>query len=623
MQSVPVIVSSGGVNASGRTAFNFGYQRLVYQALERSLQLETLLSIATLTNRLIADGNGGYVAQDLAVSDVDQWLAQHEDELLNATLVRELEANHFDYKQVPYTKSIDGELANKTVFTLAKRKLPVQIPASWSLIDLDEKTVEVTINEHIQFDITDYKQLPVSSAGQLPTGFDPASQYPSRHHPRGLQLTVYGAGEALANMGVDWSLVEQAINPDQLAVYASSAMSQLDEAGGGGLMTARLQGKRVSSKQCPLSLMQMPADFINAYMVGGLGATGAMVGACATFLYDLQVAVDAIKRGEKRIAIVGNAEAPLNPSVFEGYAAMSALATDEQLAKLDGAEGPDQRRASRPFGDNTGFTLAEGAQFVVICDDALALELGLPIKAAVTDIFVNADGYKKSISAPGVGNYITMAKAVAAANSLYGNEVVQQRSFVQAHGSSTPQNRVTESHIFSEVAKANGITNWPVTAVKSYLGHTLGVASGDQMAATLGAFEHGVIPRINNTAAIADDVYTEGLSFVLEHQPIASGKQVAFLNAKGFGGNNASAVVANDVAALELIEQLRGTAAIEAWRDKLVVTEQVLTDTKQAMLSGQWRPEYRFDYNVLQPNDVRLTDDSITLGAHRSIPLNS
>src|SRR5690625_5890700 len=83
-------------------------------------------------------------------------------------------------------------------------------------------------------------------------------------------------------------------------------------------------------------------------------------------------------------------------------------------------------------------------------DDALALELGADIHGAVNDVFINADGYKKSISAPGPGNYITMSKAVASARAIDGDETIQRRSMVQAHGSSTPQNRVSESEIRSE-----------------------------------------------------------------------------------------------------------------------------------------------------------------------------
>ncbi|HIE85125.1 MAG TPA: beta-ketoacyl synthase, partial [Dehalococcoidia bacterium] len=92
--------------------------------------------------------------------------------------------------------------------------------------------------------------------------------------------------------------------------------------------------------------------------------------------------------------------------------AMNALATDENLCRLDNVSSPNHRRASRPFGDNCGFTLGESGQYFVLMDDKLAIELGAEIHGAVTDVFVNADGFKKSISAPGPGNYITLGKAV-------------------------------------------------------------------------------------------------------------------------------------------------------------------------------------------------------------------
>jgi acetoacetyl-[acyl-carrier protein] synthase len=110
---------------------------------------------------------------------------------------------------------------------------------------------------------------------------------------------------------------------------------------------------------------------------------------------------------------------------MEGYSAMGALATDDDLRQLDGlaADAPvNHRRACRPFSTNKGFTIAESAQFIVLFDDALAIEMGATVYGAVGDVFVNADGYKKSISAPGVGNYVTVAKAMAAARSIVGDK---------------------------------------------------------------------------------------------------------------------------------------------------------------------------------------------------------
>src|SRR5690606_2841672 len=128
----------------------------------------------------------------------------------------------------------------------------------------------------------------------------------------------------------------------------------------------------------------------NAYVLGSVGTTGSVGGACATFLYNLQKGVDCIANGRARVAVVGNSEAPITLECIDGYGAMGALATEEGLRQIEGRDEVNFRRASRPFGENCGFTLAESAQYVVLMDDALALELGADIHGAVPDVFINA-----------------------------------------------------------------------------------------------------------------------------------------------------------------------------------------------------------------------------------------
>ena len=173
---------------------------------------------------------------------------------------------------------------------------------------------------------------------------------------------------------------------------------------------------------------------------------------------------------------------------------------------LDDINQVDNRRACRPFSDNAGFTLAEAAIYVVLMDDVLALDLGAEIYGSVPDVFINADGFKKSIPSPGIGNYVTVAKAMATARSLVGDDGLQKRSYIHAHGTGTPQNRVTESEIMNELAKTFGITNWPVAAVKAYLGHTLAPAAGDQLTSALGTWKYGLIPGIATIDHLAEDV---------------------------------------------------------------------------------------------------------------------
>ena len=191
--------------------------------------------------------------------------------------------------------------------------------------------------------------------------------------------------------------------------------------------------------------------------------------------------MDEIRSGSKRIVIVGNAEAPVNPAVIEGYRTMGALTEDEALMALDNSAQPDNRRACRPFSSNAGFTLAESSVWIVLMDDALAMESGARVLGSVGDVFVNADGYKKSIPGPGIGNYITVAKAMAGAKGIPGEDGLRTSTYMHAHGTGTPQNRVTESAIMSEAAKAFGIPSLSIAAIKSYVGHSLAPAGGDQL----------------------------------------------------------------------------------------------------------------------------------------------
>jgi acetoacetyl-[acyl-carrier protein] synthase len=327
------------------------------------------------------------------------------------------------------------------------------------------------------------------------------------------------------------------------------------------------------------------------------------------------------------VAIVGNAEAPITPEVIEGYAAMGALATDDGLRALDGlppGAEPDHRRACRPFADNCGFTIAESAQFVVLMDAELALELGATIHGAVAEVFVNADGYKKSISAPGVGNYLTMARAAALARAIVGEESLRRRSFVQAHGTGTPQNRVTESHILDETARVFGIRDWPVCALKCYLGHSIGAAAGDQLVMTLGTWAHGLLPGIVTAERSADDVHRAHLDILRRHQAREPHElDVAIVNAKGFGGNNASCAVLAPHVATRMLEKRFGREALRAHAALNERVREQSADYDARASSGQAAPIYRFDHGVLHGEDLAWDDRELRVpGYAEAIPLD-
>ena len=484
MSRLPVIVGIGGINPAGRSSGHHGYRRLVIDNLGTEMADDTWQSLAglmQLSGPLTAEQKG--------------FIRQH-------TLVRKLENNLFEPNAILVHKNarLNPSASEPMTFALKRNQLPDSIPPGWQVTSLDNANVLVTADQHLDILFPDSRASRVNSGGQLPTGFNPETLYQSRNHPRGLQLTVYAASDAINSLGFDWDLIRQKVPADQISVYASSAMGQLDYNGAGGMLQASLLGKRVSSKNCALSLAEMTADFVNAYILGSVGTTGANVGACATFLYNLRQGIQDIRSGKSRAVIVGTSEAPLTPEVIEGYRTMGALAEDEALSKLDGGGATDHQRACRPFGDNCGFTLAEASQFIVLFDDELAVEMGANIYGSVADVFINADGFKKSIPGPGIGNYLTVGKALGVIRAILGEKALRQRTYIQAHGTGTPQNRVSESHIFNELAKTFQLEKWPVAAIKAYLGHSLATAAGDQLAASLGAWAHGIILTTSITA---------------------------------------------------------------------------------------------------------------------------
>ncbi len=604
MKRLPVIVGFGGVNPAGRISCNHAYRRLVIDALSETDRALTYESLAALMN----------LEQDSTVPDVRRYMDDH-------TLIRKIEL--FDPKAIRCNREVSLRAGDAPLeFLIDQRRMPEQVPDGWRVQDAGDRQVKVSVADKFKALLPDRRASKVSSAGQLPTGFDPGAIYASRSHPRGLQLAVFGASDTLRSSGLTLDLLKSKVAPDQFAVYSGSAICQLDADGYGGMMQNAILGKRVTSKNAALGLPQMTGDFINAYVLGLVGGTAGIIGACATFLYNIKQGIDDIRSGAKRVVMVGNAEAPVLPEVVEAYRAMGALAEDEALMMLDGSNAPDHRRACRPFSSNCGFTVAESSVYVLIVDDALALELGAEVLGAVADVVVNADGYKKSIPGPGVGNYLTMGKALGVARSILGEAVLRRGTYVQAHGTGTPQNRVTESHILNEMAKAYGMEHWLVSAVKAYVGHSMAPAGGDQLASALGAWQHGWVPGINSIDHVAEDVYASNLHLPMQHvqfDPLSM--PGVLINSKGFGGNNASGLFLSPQFTCAMLAKRWGRAAFLEYQKRNQPVHAARLQYDETMRQATMAPIYRFGEGVLGGEDLAVSAKEIGVPGF-GIPVN-
>ena len=262
------MVGFGGINAAGRASFHNAYRRLVIDSLAEDKQNQTYTSLAKLM-RLENDG---------LLPETREYIKDH-------TLIRKIEI--FDPESVIWQSAAslkDSETSSMS-FIIPSKQLPESIPESWTLKKINDKETLVSCSDSLDVLLPDKRISKVTSAGQVPTGFDPSALYASRSHPRGLQLTVYGASDSLKSTGFSIEELRNLVRPDEIAVYSGSAMGQLDENAYGGLLQNPLTGRRPTSKHCALGLPEMPGDFVNAYILGSVGETAGIIGACATFLY--------------------------------------------------------------------------------------------------------------------------------------------------------------------------------------------------------------------------------------------------------------------------------------------------------------------------------------------------
>ena len=178
-------------------------------------------------------------------------------------------------------------------------------------------------------------------------------------------------------------------------------------------------------------------------------------------------------------------------------------------------------------------------------------------------------------------------------------------------------NRVTESHIIDEMARTFGISQWPVAGIKAYVGHSLGTAAGDQLAAALGVWQDGLIPGIKTIRHLADDIYHEHAEFLLDHKEIDPEQMdTAFINAKGFGGNNATAAILSPSVTMKMLEKRHGKDAISTHAKRYESVQENIEAYDEATIDGENAVIYHFGVGVIEGEELALSREQISIPGH-------
>jgi 3-oxoacyl-[acyl-carrier-protein] synthase II len=264
---------------------------------------------------------------------------------------------------------------------------------------------------------------------------------------------------------------------------------------------------------------QVSIDF-NLY-----GPNSTAVTACAAAANAIGDAGEIIKRGAADVMVAGGSDAAITRFAMAGFAQARALSTNN-----DDPEG-----ASRPFdADRDGFVMGEGGAALILEERERALARGATVYAELVGYGMSADAYHVTLPRPGGDG---AARAMQAALDHAGLAVTEI-SVINAHGTSTPANDVTETAAIKTVFGDHAY-EIPASSTKSMTGHLLGGAAAIEAVASVLTIRDGLIPpTINYTTPDpeCDLDYVPNEAREAEVTTVMS-------NSFGFGGHNACLVV--------------------------------------------------------------------------------
>ena len=253
---------------------------------------------------------------------------------------------------------------------------------------------------------------------------------------------------------------------------------------------------------------------------GTKGSPVAISTACASGATAIQLAVEAIRRGDTDAALCVGTDASVNPESLIRFTLLSALSTRNDAPET----------ASRPFSkDRDGFVMAEGAAALVLESLTAARARGARILGVIEGCGEAADSFHRTRSNPD-GRPIIACLRNALADAGISPDAVD---YINAHGTSTPENDKMEwlgvSTVFGE--RAGSI---PISSNKSMIGHTLTAAGAVEAVISLLTLRDQRIPPTINYLAPDPTLPLDCVPNVARDAKMTR----AISNSFGFGGQN-------------------------------------------------------------------------------------
>lgn len=247
----------------------------------------------------------------------------------------------------------------------------------------------------------------------------------------------------------------------------------------------------------------------------------SLVSACAAGSQAIGEAAGLIQDRKCDVMIAGGCEATIDFPGMTGFILLKALCEKYK----------EPQKASRPFDRRrSGFVMSEGAGAVILEELEHARSRGARILGELKGYGSSADAYRITDTHPkGLGAIIAIKAALDDA-SITPDKI----DYINAHGTSTTQNDLTETRAIKEVfgERAKDI---PVSSNKSMLGHAIAAAGPIESILTIMGIDRSLIlPTINQESRDPKC----NLDYV-PNEARQKDHKTAISNSFGFGGQNA------------------------------------------------------------------------------------
>ncbi len=272
----------------------------------------------------------------------------------------------------------------------------------------------------------------------------------------------------------------------------------------------------------------IPGTIINmisgnlSIMLGLKGPNVAVVTACTTGTHCLGDAARMIEYGDADVTVAGGAEAAITELSIGGFCSAKALSKRNE----------EPETASRPWdAGRDGFVMGEGAGVMVLEEYEHAKARGAKVYAELAGYGMSADAFH--MTAPNMdGPRRSMVNALKNSGAN-----IDQISFMNAHGTSTPLGDINESNAFKATFGEHA-QQLVVNSTKSMTGHLLGGAGGLESVFTVLSIYNQVSPPTINIFDQDPDCDLDYCANTARDIKI----DYALKNNFGFGGTNGSLV---------------------------------------------------------------------------------